>query len=213
VASRLHRPLVPVLPMAVCTVTDPLYAALIGYKESPVAETRSRCTAALMAHAAGFLAAHRACLEMALGGAPDLVVPVPSTHRPDGSPLAHLGLARLLPESFGRAAGLADWLTRGSAPIGHMHPHPDAFGVPPRFRHRVGAARILLVDDTYVSGARAQSAAAALRSSGARSVVVLPLARLLRPDRVPDHAAFLTEAGADGGCARCVVAQVGTGTG
>jgi predicted amidophosphoribosyltransferase len=196
--------------MALCAVSDPLYAALIGYKESTVSDARARCTAVLVAHAAQFLAAHRVCVEAALNGAPDVVVPVPSTHRPDGPPLAHAeGISRLVMASFGPATGLVNLLTRGSAPMGHMRPHPDGFSVPPHCRRRVGAARVLLLDDTYVSGARSQSAAAALRSSGARSVVVLPLARLVRPDRVPNHAAFLARAQADRRCTRC---QVDAGT-
>jgi len=199
--------------MALCAMTDPLYAALIGYKESPVAETRAKSTAVLLHHVAGFLGQHHACVEAAIGGAPDVVVPVPSTHRPDGSPLTHLrGMSRLLCASFGPAIGFADLMIRQSAPIGHMHPHPKGFSVPPRRRQHVCGARVLLMDDTYVSGARSQSAAAALRANGARSVIVLPLARLLRPDRVPDHAAFLAQAKTGTRCARCVLTQVGAGT-
>ena len=52
-------------------------------------------------------------------------------------------------------------------------------------------ARVLLLDDTYVSGARAQSAAAALSLAAARSTLIVPLGRVLRPDRVALHADFL----------------------
>jgi hypothetical protein len=47
-----------------------------------------------------------------------------------------------------------------------------------------------LLDDTYVSGARSQSAAAALQLAGGRPVIA-PLGRVLRPDRVLLHAEFL----------------------
>ena len=60
----------------------------------------------------------------------------------------------------------------------------------PRCRRLVRGARVLLLDDTYVSGARSQSAAAALRLAGAVPVIV-PLGRVLRPDRIARHAAFL----------------------
>ena len=55
-------------------------------------------------------------------------------------------------------------------------------------------ARVVLLDDTYVSGSRAQSAAATLRRAGARSAVIVPVGRVLRPDRLPAHAAYLARA-------------------
>ncbi len=72
-----------------------------------------------------------------------------------------------------------------------MRPDAAAFRVPATLRHRIDGRRMLLLDDTYVSGARAQSAAAALRRSGARAVVIVALGRVLRPDRSALHAAFL----------------------
>jgi hypothetical protein len=71
-----------------------------------------------------------------------------------------------------------------------MRPHPAAFVVPADDRVAIAGARVLLLDDTYVSGARSQSAAAALQLAGARPVIA-PLGRVLRPDRVALHAEFL----------------------
>jgi hypothetical protein len=48
-----------------------------------------------------------------------------------------------------------------------------------------------VLDDTYVSGARSQSAAAALRRAATGRTVITPLGRVLRPDRVALHADFL----------------------
>ena len=56
---------------------------------------------------------------------------------------------------------------------------------------RVAGHGCSLLDDTYVSGARSQSAAAALQRAGARPTVIGPLGRVLRPDRVALHADFL----------------------
>jgi hypothetical protein len=78
-----------------------------------------------------------------------------------------------------------------------------------------------LLDDTYVSGSRAQSAAASLGHAGARSTLIVPLGRVLRPDRVPSHAEYvaetrrqLTGGQSTGGqstgghrCCRCVLPQ------
>ena len=71
-----------------------------------------------------------------------------------------------------------------------MRPDPAAFTVPPPDRAALRGARVLLLDDTYVSGARSQSAAAALQQAGARTVIG-PLGRVLRPDRIALHADFL----------------------
>jgi hypothetical protein len=105
-------------------------------------------------------------------------------------------------------------LARSRAPVGHMRPDASAFEVPAAARGAVGGRGAVLLDDTYVSGARAQSAAAALRSAGARAVVIVALGRVLRPDRSPAHADFLRRARiqpeADAGddaarrCCRCV---------
>jgi predicted phosphoribosyltransferase len=95
-----------------------------------------------------------------------------------------------------------------------MQPHARAFAVPRSSRTAVSGARVLLLDDTYVSGSRAQSAGAALRGAGARSVLIVPIGRVLRPERIAAHAAFLavrpTE---EGHRPRCVLAQTGTGSG
>jgi hypothetical protein len=59
---------------------------------------------------------------------------------------------------------------------------------PGRFRapERLSGARVLLLDDTWTSGASAQSAAVALKRAGARSVAVVVLGRhLSAPARGP----------------------------
>ncbi len=72
-----------------------------------------------------------------------------------------------------------------------MRPDAAAFGVDAAARSALARTRVVLLDDTYVSGARAQSAACALRLAGARATLIVPLGRVLRPDRVPVHAEFL----------------------
>ncbi len=58
---------------------------------------------------------------------------------------------------------------------------------PGRFRvpRPVAGAAVLLLDDTWASGASAQSAAVALKRAGARSVAVVVLGRHLRRERPP----------------------------
>ncbi len=95
-----------------------------------------------------------------------------------------------------------------------MHPNAQAFVVPGPWLPTVNRSRVLLLDDTYVSGARAQSAAAALRLSGARAALIVPLGRVLRPEKSALHAAFVQERPAgDGHRSRCALAQAGTAIG
>jgi hypothetical protein len=92
-----------------------------------------------------------------------------------------------------------------------MSAHPGAFAVPSWAAPVVARTRVLLLDDTYVSGARAQSAAAALRLAGAHRVLIVPLGRVIRPDTLTGHASLLrrsrTSRAGPHRCARCVVTQ------
>ncbi|HEY3843409.1 MAG TPA: hypothetical protein VGL48_09185 [Acidimicrobiales bacterium] len=210
-ARRLGLPLAPVLPVDLCPLPGPLYAVLMGYKEAPVQEARVRFASLIRDDFAAFFGRHLACLEAALGGPVDLAVPVPSTSRRGGAPMARVGGLAELIGSLGPATRWSPAaLVRAAGPVGHMHPNRDAFAVAEVAGGTVRGARVLVLDDTYVSGARAQSAAAALRKAGARSTLIVPLGRVLRPDRSAGHAAFLAgrpdaRPGAADRCARCVL--------
>jgi hypothetical protein len=197
VARRLGVPLAPVVPARLCPLPSPLYTVLLGYKESPVAEARLRFGALVRTLLRTFLLDHAGRLEAMVGGPFDLVLLVPSTRRPGLAPLAHVdGLGRDLAGALPAAQWEPGLLRRAETPggpprVAHMQPDPAAFR--PRAQHggALAGARALLVDDTYVSGARSQSAAAALHLAGAGSTLILPLGRVLRPDRVALHAEFL----------------------
>jgi hypothetical protein len=182
------------VPARLCPLPSALYAVLLGYKESPVAEERRHLGEVVRVLCGQFLADAETDLRAAAGGAFNVVVPVPSTRRAGLSPLARVeGLGREVTGAVPGAAWAPSALRRdrlGGAPLAHMHPHARGFTV------RDGSAavegrRVLLLDDLYVSGSRAQSAAASMRFAGARAVVVAPLGRVLRPDRIPAHRAFL----------------------
>jgi hypothetical protein len=224
VAARLGVPLAPVAPVRLCPLPGPLYAVLMGYKESPVGEARQRFTPMVRALLDTFLTFHAPCLAAVAGGPLDLVLPVPSTARPGGSPLAAVdGLAEVVARRVDGARWAPHLLQRGDVAVGHMRPDARAFSVPPAARPALAGARCLLLDDTYVSGSRAQSAAASLRRAAARAVVIVAVGRVVRPGRVPAHAEFLRRAtterrcGAPSGdpesprpCARCVQAGAAT---
>jgi hypothetical protein len=197
VARRLGRPLAPVVPARLCPLPGPLYTVLLGYKESPVYEARLRFGALVRALVRSFLLGRGDRLEAMAGGAFDLVVLVPSTHRPGVAPLGRVGgLGHDVAAALPAARWAADLLQRAEAaggppPVAHMRPDPAAFTLDAPGRAAVSGARVLLLDDTYVSGARSQSAAATLARAGARCTLIAPLGRVLRPGRVALHAEFL----------------------
>jgi predicted amidophosphoribosyltransferase len=182
----------------------------MGYKESPVDEARRQFARRVGEHFSLFLTDHRACIEAALGGPVELVLPVPSSSRPGRAPLERVdGLAALVAAALGHGARwLPAALQRATGDIGHMRPNAEAFAVPQPCRDHAREARVVLLDDTYVSGSRAQSAAAALRLSRARAVVIVPLGRVVRPERFAAHAAFVDRSPVgDGHRAACVLRQ------
>jgi hypothetical protein len=193
-------------------VPGPLYTVLMGYKESPVGEARRGFGRRVGLLFADFFSAHRSCLDVATAGDIDLIVPVPSSSRPGPASLERVeGLADLSVSTFGNGA---TWrprlLCRADGAIGHMRPDAQAFAVPAGGRSAVKGARVLLLDDIYVSGARAQSAAAALRRAGATSVLIVPLGRAIRPARIGRHALFLARQPPENGHGpRCVVVRTG----
>lgn len=206
----MNLPLAPVLPAYLCPVPGPLYTVLMGYKESPVAEARQRFSALLNDLFRTFFVAHRACALTAIGGPVDLVLPVPSSSRPGRASLERVeGLPALMGATFGATAlYVPGVLERSGASVGHMRPNAGAFSVASAWRGAVRGARVLLLDDTYVSGSRAQSAAAGLRLAGARAALIVPAGRVLRPDRSAVHAAFLGDHPTGAGHRpRCVVGQ------
>lgn len=122
---------------------------------------------------AAFLRKHGPCLWRAAGMAagPSTVAVVPSGQgRPGPHPLT--GIVRScadLPET-GLIAGPAG-VPRGRAvSLGWL-----------RVRGPVAGTDVLLVDDTWVSGGSAQSAAAALKLAGARHVALVVLGRHVDP--------------------------------
>jgi hypothetical protein len=213
--ERLNQALSMVLPVSLCPLPGPLYSVLLGYKEAPVAEVRSRHAGTVGDLFTGFLSHHKWCIFELLQGPPSLVLPVPSTSRPGPAPLDRIpGLCGHVRDALeypfdGPPLWCPEALERSTEPIGHMAAHPGAFEVAPWARPLVARNRIVLLDDTYVSGARAQSAAAALRRAGSSRVLIVPLGRVIRPDTVAEHAELLARSrrsrAAKHRCARCVV--------
>lgn len=122
-----------------------------------------------------FLHDHLACIAKRTGATPTHVTTVPSTRgRPGQHPLASLIGSRLdLP-----------WIA--CAANSEYGPddrefHPDWFA--PTLGD--GPVHALILDDTWTTGARAQSLAYALKSAGAATVATVVLGRHVDPDYPP----------------------------
>ncbi len=175
VAAGLGVPPVPVVAAAVFRPGDAVHRMLRRYKDAPVAEARSYHAdraarrLALLAGRHGRLRRGRPC------GAWDVVATVPSSRGRSGSPVDDL---------VGRVPDLAaerrPLLVRGPGRLDHLVASVRGFAPGPAATEWRGA-RVLVVDDTYTTGARAQSAAAALRRAGLVPVGIAVVGHLVAP--------------------------------
>lgn len=156
-----------VVPVAYAIKGDQHARRLWQYKAAGLTPGIAEAAASLLrAHLLVFLRDHRACVFRAAGMAgPTHVAVVPTArHRPGPHPLRTL----LAPYLRGPWAELAagPW----QEPTRELD--PDRFAAAP-----MPGARVLLIDDTWTTGASAQSAAMALRRAGALSVATVVLGR------------------------------------
>lgn len=174
---RLPAHLDAVLPLSLSCGGGPLHRELRAYKDDRSEVVRDHCTLGLTAVLARFLAEHEICLTRAAGTAGfGLATTVPSR-----DPRADESRARLR-EIVGRrcpaTAGRFARLLRAAGGDGARHRYTPA-------RYRATAALpgvdVLLVDDTWTTGASAQAAAHALKAAGARRVALVTIGRHVNP--------------------------------
>jgi hypothetical protein len=152
---------------------------LRGYKDASAVAARRYFAGRVGEHLADFVGSHGRCIAEATSSNWDSVAVVPSSTRgfvasrraalPAEHPLGQMlsgiasmsGLKRV---AIGRGPGLAD----------HLTPARDAFEVD---AESAQDRQVLLLDDTWVTGARVRSAAAALRHSGADVVAIVVAGR------------------------------------
>ena len=156
-----------VVPISIAIKDRQLARVLSQYKYNRRAEVRTRFTNELLCVLAHFLRRHSDCL-----GAFDVVTMVPSTRgRTTIHPLADI-LGRRLGFTKGRFAEL---LSTTEPNTRRLRPEAYSVGVD------VVGKNILLVDDTWTSGASLQSCAVALKRAGAARVVGLVIGRHFDP--------------------------------
>lgn len=158
-----------VVPMTSVLNPSPWYGALVKYKGF-----ERQLGTVLVSVAYHFLEEHRDNIAGLLGGEPTMLTIVPSKRgfTYDEQPLrAVLSLV----EPLGSMLRQTLQHVPGSA-SGRRQFHPEAFTAGPT---PVRGERIILIEDTWVTGATAVSAAGALLDLGATSVAVLPIARVV----------------------------------
>ena len=171
-----------VAPIGYAVRGGPLAVDLWRYKSDGAGAAES--AARLREMLAAYLRDHGESLWTAAGmaAAPGVAAVVPSGRgRPGGHPL--VGLVRscvdvplvglsVAPERGGSRRGVDPGWLRVDGPV--------------------AGADVLVVDDTWVSGGSAQSAAVALKLAGARRVAIVVIGRHVNPDD-PRSARFLAE--------------------
>lgn len=139
------------------------YSDLYRYKgENPSEPAKNRLRALLYL----FRAHHFDCLEMAAGKAVDLVIAVPSGRGRTNHPLPGIAHDLGLPVVSARFVGTTGSRARRVA--------PSDFEIPTRLY-----GHVVILEDTWVTGANAQSLAIQAKAAGAEHVSVVVLARLL----------------------------------
>ena len=175
VAHQLALPLVPSVVVADYRVGDGGHARLRGYKDAPTAAARDLHRDAVARRLTDWLDGEGRIVADGLGPW-TVVTPVPSTRRPGPPPAG-----RLLDEVPELAVRHLDLLGRGRGAPDHLVACRDGFALLPGVdRSFLHGLPVLVFDDSVTTGARSQSAAAALRLAGAHVVGVLAVGRALR---------------------------------
>jgi predicted amidophosphoribosyltransferase len=134
-------------------------------------------TAKLAAILDGFVARHEPCVARAAGvGRFDVITTVPS-NRPERA--GHHPLNRIVGELCAPTRDrYRPLLRRSDAPLAHRTFDRRRFTA----LEPLGGSSVLLIDDTWTTGASAQSAAFALRAAGASRVAAVVIGRHLNSD-------------------------------
>jgi predicted amidophosphoribosyltransferase len=169
-----------VVPIALYRTGDHLWHALRRYKDGRDAALRRRLGRELGRLLCGFLRLHLTCIAPGASSAWRITVVPPTRRRRQRHPLERVvRRSRWLRRRYVRTL-------RTAAPPGHNAASDTAFTV-------VGAVaglELVVVDDTFTTGASVQSAVSALRLAGAEVIAVVVIGRVVNPDASPEEAAL-----------------------
>lgn len=163
-----------VVPFSLYRTPSQLWSVLRGYKDSPDPNVRLRFSVQVAAFLGVVLIHHGECIRERYGHW-ETIATVPSTSgkRTGPHPLVE---ALSLIESLRRQ--YAPLLAPGPVTLGHNHADDEGFVATESVRGRT----VLLVDDTYTSGARVQSAASCLQLAGATVPAIVVVGRVIDPE-------------------------------
>lgn len=193
-----------VVPISYAPGLGQLHTALRGYKDDVLPAVRRTFRLRLGAVLWKFLARHEPCVAVAAGtDSFDMVTVVPSKTK------AQDQRRSALRELVGTTCG------HTSARYRRLLSPTDAGTTDRLFDARryeateaLDGQSVLLIDDTWTSGASAQSAAYALKQAGAATVALVVIGRFIRPD-YQDHRARLEEHRSPFDWDHCAAHQVG----
>ncbi len=179
--DQVSTPCSLVVPVSLYETRGQLHYYLRSYKDGWTRQLRQTSALLVAALLARFLYVHGGCIRNEAGDW-DFVTSVPSSS----------GRAGVHP--FEAALEWVPWLSnqhrrvlgRGAGVATHNNASDDAF----RAITNIEGSRVLLIDDTYTTGARAQSAASALAQAGARCVAIVPVGRVISPQFSDDVQAY-----------------------
>ena len=171
--GQVARPVPTVVPISLYQIGGQLHHALRGYKDNHDPGVRAQFSLLVAALLTRFLSRHGDCVARAAGAAWEVATTVPSSRN------------RPLPHPLDRAIQLSPWLrdqchpllARGAGEVRHNQAGERAFMVTEDVRGR----QLLLLDDTFTTGAALQSAASALAVAGAQVVAAVVVGRVIDP--------------------------------
>ena len=172
-SAQVAHPVANVVPISLYEVGGQLHHVLRGYKDSADHDVRAQFSLIVAALLTSFLRRHGNCVADAAGAAWDLATTVPSSGD------------RELPHPLDRAIQLSPWLwsqchpllAKGAGHVRHNQADERAYVV----TEEVFGRQILILDDTFTTGASLQSAASALTAAGARVIGAVPIGRVVNP--------------------------------
>jgi predicted amidophosphoribosyltransferase len=172
--KQVSRPTRLVVPISLYRVGLQLHKVLRGYKDEPIDKLRESFFLQVAALLHRFIRDHRGCIARAAGVDWNVITSIPSSQGRAGQhPLEQaIRLSKLLGPEYDTL------LSPGSEKVKWNKATDKGYVV----TKAVHDKRVLLIDDTFTTGAHVQSAASALQKAGARVVAVLVTGRVIDVD-------------------------------